>query len=63
MRAIEALAFGMPFLTCKVTLFPPLFLPFFSLISAVLLFPSGKICDGSNGDVAVDQYHRYLVRS
>ncbi|CBI23348.3 unnamed protein product, partial [Vitis vinifera] len=20
----------------------------------------GKICDGSNGDVAVDQYHRYL---
>ncbi len=23
-------------------------------------FPTGKIADGSNGDVADDQYHKYL---
>ncbi|KAG4378296.1 hypothetical protein GLYMA_17G015451v4 [Glycine max] len=30
---------------------------------ALLLFlPAGSISDESNGDVAVDQYHRYLVQ-
>ena len=61
----------MPFLTLKVTVIALLFLLYFLVFSILILilwiyffffFLSGKICDGSNGDVAVDQYHRYPVR-
>ena len=62
---VIALLFLLSFL---VFLFLLSFLVFSSLILILLIyfffffFLSGKICDGSNGDVAVDQYHRYPVR-
>lgn len=28
----------------------------------ILLKNAGKIVDGSNGDIATDQYHRYMVK-
>jgi len=31
-------------------------------IDNIILKNSGKIVDGSNGDIATDQYHRYMVK-